>query len=298
MNFDNYSDLKISDDITSKGGNFRDVKIRGDAVVEGDISCRNMSISGDGELYGRVYCENDIKVSGDATFNSLVDCGNMKVYGDAELRDTLIVRGNLSIYGDIDIIGNISCNSINIMGDIESKKGVISKASIQIMGDGVFGGIINGKDIKIMGDIEECESIIGEKINIYGDVRVLKDIEGDKISIKGDVYCDGLVNGDEVYITTHGSHKIKEIGGRVIRVSDDMNKGRSFSRLFSIGDKFGSGLKCECIEGDDIMLKNSNVNIIRGHNIILGSGCVIEYVEYSGKLTLLDDAIVKEEIKL
>lgn len=165
------------------------------------------------------------------------------------------------------------------------------------MGDCTLGKDVKGKEIKVYGDIDRCESIVGEEVNIYGDVIAEKAIEGDKLYFHGEVECNGLVNGEEVYISMHGDHKIKEIGGKKIRVSDDIGKKKKLSiSLFPFSISKGSGLCCDCIEGDDIMLKNSKVKIVRGHKIIIGEGCEVDKVEYTGELLVLDNAVVRESV--
>lgn len=65
MNLEEYSDLKISDDIDSNGGTYRNVQISGDANINGDVTCKTLTISGDGEIRGRIYCQEDFKINGD-----------------------------------------------------------------------------------------------------------------------------------------------------------------------------------------------------------------------------------------
>ena len=54
-------------------------------------------------------------------------------------------------------------------------------------------------------------------------------------------------------------------------------------------------LTTNLIEGDKITLENTKCKIVRGHDIVIGPGCEIDKVEYTGKLTIDKDSTVGEE---
>jgi hypothetical protein len=55
--------------------------------------------------------------------------------------------------------------------------------------------------------------------------------------------------------------------------------------------------RSDLIEGDDIDLRFSQVKLVRGHNVTIGKGCRIDKVEYTGSLNIIDNGVVKEEVR-
>lgn len=56
-------------------------------------------------------------------------------------------------------------------------------------------------------------------------------------------------------------------------------------------------LEVETIEGEDIDLESTKAELVRGRNVVIGAGCEIERVEYSGTLTVDKAAKVGEQVK-
>jgi len=95
-----------------------------------------------------------------------------------------------------------------------------------------------------------------------------------------------------------GNHRIKEIGGRFVAVTENITRDGIIVSLFTNKIRSKGSLQCQCIEGDDVLLKNSKVDIVRGKNITIGKGSIIDRVEYSGELIIEEDGIVKESVRI
>jgi len=50
-------------------------------------------------------------------------------------------------------------------------------------------------------------------------------------------------------------------------------------------------LNTELIEGDDIYIQNTNVKIVRGNNITIGTGCNVALIEYKGEINVSDESL-------
>lgn len=298
MDFEKLNDLKISDDFDGHGGDYRDIRINGDADINGDTNCRSFTISGDADISGSINCEMDMKVNGDGTFKSaIIRCGTLKVAGDIDCNGDIDIKGSFTVYGDADFEGNTACERIKVMGDIDQQGNMNVIDTVEIMGDAAFSEGIKAGDIKIYGDIEKSRYVKGKNISIYGDLCVQGDVEGEKIAVKGDTDCDGLINGEEIYLDAYNDHRVKEIGGKIIRITVGGEKGLKLFSMFS-GSKYGKGLRCKCIEGDDIELWNTKADMVRGKRVVICNECVIEKVEYSGVLIIEGNGIVKESIRI
>lgn len=54
----------------------------------------------------------------------------------------------------------------------------------------------------------------------------------------------------------------------------------------------------EIIKGDDIFLEYTKAKVVRGNNIIIGSNCEIDLIEYKNNFEQLDDAKIIENKKV
>ena len=57
-------------------------------------------------------------------------------------------------------------------------------------------------------------------------------------------------------------------------------------------------LKAELIEGEEIDLQATRAELVRGRNVVIGPGCEIERVEYSGSLMVDPSAKVEQQAKI
>ena len=55
-------------------------------------------------------------------------------------------------------------------------------------------------------------------------------------------------------------------------------------------------VRCNLIEGDNIHLENTICDIVRGDNITIGKGCTIGTIEYSNKLIIDKENIVRNKV--
>ncbi len=94
------------------------------------------------------------------------------------------------------------------------------------------------------------------------------------------------------------NHHIKEIGGRFVEVTENVAGDGIIFSLFANKLKNKGILQCQCIEGDDVLLKNSKVDIVRGKNVTIGRGSIINRVEYLGELIIEEDGVVKESVRI
>jgi len=52
------------------------------------------------------------------------------------------------------------------------------------------------------------------------------------------------------------------------------------------------------IEGEEIDLQATKAGVVRGRNVVIGPGCEMERVEYSGSLMVAPEAKVGEQVKV
>ncbi len=263
-----YNNTKIYGDGTIGEGKYNNIKIMGNATATGDVECVDLVIMGDGEFKGSLKAKN-IKIMGDSNFHGCLEANILKVYGDTNSKDSVNID-ELKVYGDFKINKNLeSNNEMSIMGEMHVEEN------------------LKGKNISIMGELEVKKNLVFSNINVFGEMNVFGNCEGDFFRNKGKANIDGLLSADKIEIVPKEISKIEEIGGSEIIIKKsgwiDITGGKVLSKL---------------IEGDSIILQNTICNVVRGHDITILSGCSIEKVEYTGKLTIDKNSEVGEQICL
>lgn len=176
-------------------------------------------------------------------------------------------------------------NNAKILGDGTIGPGKYN--NIKIMGNATATGDIECINLVVMGEVEVKKNIRFDNINILGEMSLSGNCEGDYFRNKGKVEVDGLLSADKIEIVPKEVSRIEEIGGSEIIIKKsgwiDISGGKVISKL---------------IEGDNITLQNTICNVVRGHDINILSGCSIDKIEYTGKLTIDKKSKVGEEICL
>ncbi|MNC40989.1 hypothetical protein D3C81_1673100 [compost metagenome] len=111
--------------------------------------------------------------------------------------------------------------------------------------------------------------------------------------ISGALQIDGLLSAQTLEVSLFGPGMAAEIGGGRIKIKRSIGgvliKPGQSGRL-----RFTAGL----IEGDQVELQVTTAGTVRGGNVIIGTGCEIDTVEYSGSLDIHQNAIVRNQVKL
>lgn len=238
----------------------------------------NMKFSGAGTIpageYNDIACSGATKVNGNVTCKSFSASGACGCSGNIECLEDFKTSGSISVDGDVKCSGNFKCS-----GSAKLKN-------------------VNADDIRISGSLS-ATSLQGKSINISGGIRINGDVEGENVNISGGGSIEGLLNAEIVSIKTGESLHIGSIGGTQIRVEENVGSGdlRIFGFTFKNKVK-NSKLTTESVEGDEIYLENTEANVVRGKNVIIGTNCKINRVEYSGTYECHETSTVKETVKL
>ena len=102
------------------------------------------------------------------------------------------------------------------------------------------------------------------------------------------------LTADKIEIHIGGRCRAKEIGGERIevrRASHSLLAG--LVRILDVNSGV-SRLETTVIEADEISLEDTTADVVRGKRIEIGAGCRIGTVEYEEKLSVRDDAEVRD----
>lgn len=228
--------------------------------------------------------------------------GSVKILGESSISGGLY--NNITILGEAFTRGNIECNKITVLGELKINAEVKADG-IKILGNVVANNkcIVNNK-LKILGQLDAKDdfqinkakvlgkgnfekNLIFQEITVLGEVNIKGNCEGNFFKSKGQVNVDGLLSAEKIDIDPKSVNIINEIGGSEIIIKK--------SRLFIV---IQGKVISNIIEGDKITLESTNCKIVRGHDINILTGCVIDKIEYTGTLNKYGDSSIGEEICL
>lgn len=237
----------------------------------------DLKISGSGRYPGGEY--NKVKISGSGEVEGDLICDEFRASGSADIRGNVKAE-IIKCTGSADFYGDLHGEEVRISGSADVK------------------GNITGKTVHILGAADVRGNVNCDYIKILGGSDIKGDCEGDVVEISGGVDIGGLLNGREVTIKLNGNCSATEVGGEKILIESKGEGQGFFGKLLKFTSNGTKKFKCNSIEGDEINIVNTVCGVVRGKNIVVGSGCKIDRIEYTEFLDTLDGAEVGEIIKL
>ena len=258
----NLQDMKASGSVKLSGGHYREVGISGSAHISGDIVCESF------------------RASGSAHVNGGVECGDFRISGSGRIEGD-VKAGDCVISGSGAVTGALSAQSLQVSGSVRVDGGITTKEQAHISGSANVNGALRARTLKTSGSL-----------------RVGNGIECETLTSSGVLNVDGLINAGTADISLAGQSRLDEIGGEHITVR--RRPGLNLNVLgfsLSLGLMLGQ-LTATTIEANVIELEATRANVVRGTDVTIGAGCEIDRVEYSGTLSINDNAMVREQVKV
>ncbi|MDO4535763.1 MAG: polymer-forming cytoskeletal protein [Clostridium perfringens] len=251
--------MNISGNGQMSGGKYKNVKISGTGVINGDLESSTILVSGSGDFFGNVNSR-EIRVSGSCNYRKDMKANFLKV------------SGNLNCYGAVHL-----------------------EESMKVSGSGKIHGNVYGKDIRISGNIDIKKEVSFNTMNASGAINIEGNCEGNDFKSKGKVNINGLLSADKIEILLHRQSFIREIGGEEIIIKNYHSKTFWPISITFGGER---KVKSNLIEGDRIRLNSTECALVRGENIIIEEGCKIDCIEYTKSLEIDDNSKVLKVIKV
>lgn len=251
---------------------FIDMEVSGSASLPGG-EFKSLKISGSSRIIGSTKCEDchcsgPCHIDGDLETDRLLSSGRLHINGQL-------------IAGDVHTSGSLWCEDGDLKGELHSS------------GSSVFTGDLQAASIHSSGTLKCGGTLHCEQISISGKCAVAGNLEAETFECTGSVEIPGLLNAETLYIYPSSRSKIGTIGGCDIKIIIRDNSSQYFLRRFTPGSQIEVGT----IEGDRIELEATKAEVVRGRDVIIGKGCVIDLVEYTGTLTA-EEGTVKQSIKV
>lgn len=231
----------------------------------------DMKINGDGSLSGGVY--GTVTINGAGTVNGDLDAVTYKVNGTASSNGRVLAQ-SITVNGSATFNGTVQANAMTVNGDASVREGA---------------GI--GR-LLVRGNLTVAGGMALHEADVKGFLKINGDCEAESFVGEGGFTIGGLLNAGVVDIKVYGPCSAKEIGGERIVVRRPGSGLSSLTQLFTFWAE--KRLTAETIEGDSVWLENTIAKVVRGRNVTVGAGCVIDLVEYAESFTPTEGAQVKD----
>ncbi|GAY75501.1 hypothetical protein [Sporolactobacillus inulinus] len=214
----------------------------------------------------------NLKVMGETqshggTFDKVRIMGECTIMGSAE-------ADSFKVMGECSVSGNLSSNLFKNMGEV-TIDGNLAAHTVQLMGQTQVHGQCVLQQSSVYGECTVGKSLTGEAMKLRGVLSVAGDVSLESLDMRGGINVEGLLNCGTVdmILKFNAINKVKEIGAGRISVKRKQSLfGASPTRR----------LRVETIEGDQISLEDTEAKIVRGTDVVIGDGCTVDRVEYSG----------------
>lgn len=218
---------------------------------------------------------NDMKISGagimgGGEFKNVSISGAGKVLGDISCE-------SFKASGSSKVTGSVKCDGLAASGAAKITKNVECSGEVRTSGAAMIGGSLSANEIHSSGALYVGGDVTAESAHMSGGIKI-----------------KGLLNAERIEITfSEGSDlNIGQIGGGKLVIK---YRGLSIGLFKHLSGGCGH---VSSIEADHVEIENISAETVRAIECVIGDGCVIDTVEYSGKLTVSETASVKTTVKL
>lgn len=229
----------------------------------------NLTISGSSVMPGGDY--GTVHISGSGTINGNLRADSLRCSGAAKM-DGDVVTGELKCSGSCKIEGNAEAEQAHISGGFK------------------VNGSLSGGSFRVSGAIKAKGPLHCQQLLISGGLKVDQDVEAEEVRLTGCAKIDGLLNADSIEIQSVDSSDIKEIGCSSLTVRKNA-KENLVRRLFVRSNALA--MEAGTIEADRADLEYTKADVVRGRDIVIGVGCSIGRVEYTGTCQAADGTVTE-----
>ncbi|AGB04748.1 hypothetical protein AciM339_0873 [Aciduliprofundum sp. MAR08-339] len=189
----------------------------------------------------------------------------------------------ISAAGSLKITGDVIAERISVSGALKSE-GNIEAEMLRCSGSANIEGYVISENLNAAG-VFKAKDLSGENIKISGSVSSGK-LKGESIRIGGVIDAEQL-EGEEIKIKlSKKKSRIGEIYGEEIRIECE----RGFFR------KWSGKLEVRKIEGEEIHIESVVADLVKGEEVIVDDGCVIETLE-AKEMKISKNARVKNVVR-
>jgi cytoskeletal protein CcmA (bactofilin family) len=181
-----------------------------------------------------------------------------------------------------------------------TSNGRVKSQSIVVSGTGSFNGEVQANEMTVNGDANIRDgagigrltvkgnlaiggSVAAHEVSLHGFLRIGGDCQAETFTGEGGFTVAGLLNSGNVDVTVQAPSSAREIGGERIVIRQPSGSIASLTGLLTVFSE--KRLTAETIEGDVVWLENTSAKVVRGKQVTLGQGCIVDLVEYAESYT-------------
>ena len=236
-----------------------------------DQARTDIKTAGGGTFPGGTY--GDVTFNGSGTINGDVDAITYRVNG-AGTSNGRVKAQSIVVNGTAGFNGEVQANEFVVNGDANIRDGA-GVGKLVVKGNLSVGGGVAAHDIELRGFL-----------------RMGGDCQAETFAGEGGFTVTGLLNAGNIDVTVQAPSTAREIGGERIVIRQPSGSLGSLTGLLTIWAE--KRLTADSIEGDVVWLENTTAKVVRGKNVTVGAGCIIDLVEYAESFTPTGAAQVKE----
>jgi cytoskeletal protein CcmA (bactofilin family) len=231
----------------------------------------DIKTAGGGSFAGGTYGE--VVFNGSGTINGDVDAISYRVNG-AGTNNGRVKAQSVTVNGTANFNGEVQANEFAVNGDATIRDGV-GIGRLMVKGNLSIGGSAAATDVELRGFL-----------------RIGGDCQAENVTGEGGFTIAGLLNAGNVDVVVQAASTAHEIGGERIVIRQPGAGLSSFTGLLTLLAE--KRLTVDTIEGDVVWLENTTAKVVRGKNVTVGAGCVVDLVEYAESYTPAGAAQVTE----
>jgi cytoskeletal protein CcmA (bactofilin family) len=207
----------------------------------------------------------DIAVMGRVRMDSDVTCRSFSCMGEARLEGGLVSE-RTTILGRTEVAGPVDAGDFTVVGEMDVR------------------AALRARKVKCTGKVRIQDRLDAGKVQVFGELTVQGDCNADEFRSMGAFRIDGLLSVDILKIEAYGPSRVGEIGGGRIEVrrrGSFLGRALGFHWLReALFGARGARFEVQSIEGDDVLLEDTDAKVVRGARVTLGPGCRVDLVEY------------------
>jgi cytoskeletal protein CcmA (bactofilin family) len=211
--------------------------------------------------------------------------------------------GTVTVNGVGTIRGGIACETLRVNG-ATTAAGDVSANVVEVNGTARIDGLLQAQTLTVNGETTLSSGAgvgavsVKGRLTCYGDLNTRSlEVRG-SLSVTGSVSSEnadieGILNADRlvapaVRIGLHGPSSVREIEGQKVIV----NRGTGWAGLGIMTLLGERRLTAASIAANEVSLELTTANSVRAGNAVLGEGCRIGGLAYSGVLEQRSNAAV------
>ncbi|MCO7175172.1 hypothetical protein ACFP7A_05630 [Sporolactobacillus kofuensis] len=232
--------------------------------------------------------QENLKIMGETHSNG-GSFDKVRIMGECAISGSIEAR-SCKVMGECTVSGDLTSGYFRNMGEV-TIDGMLTAKEARLIGETHVKGACTFKQASIYGELSAARDLSGEEIKVHGVLNVGANVSLERLMMRGGILVDGLLNCDQIDIVLkiNAQNYVKEIGAGSVTIGKQHKIfGRAPLHLFH----------AESIEGDRLFLEYTQAKVVRGTDVVIGTGSKIERVEYSGTYKTSGPVEVGEVVQL